>query len=586
MILQSLAQYYNNRLGLPDGYQNKEISFVIVLDAQGRFVNLLDTRNTVGRIKRARVFLVPREIKRSGSRAWEKANLLWDTPAYVVGISQKDPENAARKHKSFKSRFEQTFHDPSFDPGIAAVNTFLANGEFTALQAHSSWSDVLDTDGYITFKVEDDECIVCERSAVKDELQRLQVSNGDTVKGICLVSGENDEIAQLHNAVKGVRGTQSTGGNIVSFNLSAFESFGKAQGYNAPIGKRAEFAYITALNSLLDKDSRQKIQIADATAIFWAEKAHQMEDWFADFFGEPPKGESVQDSVAVKALYEAPVTGAAGAVLLDDDICFYVLGLAPNAARIAVRFWYQGSVGDVARNLKQHFDDLAIVRGLKQPTYLSLFRLLVSTAVQGKSENIQPNLAGEIMRSILAGTPYPQTLLSAAILRIKAEQSKKDKDGKSKQNVTYPRAALIKAVLVRQARYYRREEKEVGMALDKGNSNIGYRLGRLFSVLEKIQEEANPGINATIRDRFYGSASGTPVAAFPYLMKLKNHHLSKLENKGRAVNFERRIGEIMDGIGDFPTHLSLQDQGRFAVGYYHQRQEFFTTREQINVEVE
>ena len=117
------------------------------------------------------------------------------------------------------------------------------------------------------------------------------------------------------------------------------------------------------------------------------------------------------------------------------------------------------------------------------------------------------------------------------------------------------------------------------MALDVTNTNPGYRLGRLFAVLEKIQEEASPGINATIRDRFYGSASGTPVAAFPHLMKLKNHHLAKLENRGRAVNLEKIVGEIMDGLDDFPTHLSLQDQGRFAVGYYHQRQDFFKKNE-------
>lgn len=575
MILQSLAQYYTNRLELPDGYQKKEIPFIISLDNQGWFVNLLDTRNAEGRFKRARVFLVPREVKRSGSKAWERANLLWDTPAYVVGISRKDSENAERKHASFRLRFEQTFHNPSFDPGMAAVQIFLARGEFDTLQAHSSWPDVLDTDGYITFKLEDDECIVCERRAVKEELRRLQALNSDAVKGICLVNGEYDEIAQLHNAVKGVRGAQSMGANIVSFNLAAFESLGKEQGYNAPVGKKAEFAYITALNNLLDKDSRQKILVGDATTIFWAEKAHQMEDWFVDFFGEPPKGESVQDSAAIKALYEAPVAGVAGAVLLDDDTRFYVLGLAPNAARIAIRFWYQGSVGEVARNVKQHFDDLAIVHGPKQPAHLSLFRLLVSTAVQGKSENIQPNLAGEFIRTILTGMPYPHTLLSSAVRRCRAERE-----------IQHPRAALIKAVLTRQARFYGREEKEVDMALDRGNSNIGYRLGRLFSVLEKIQEEANPGINATIRDRFYGSASGIPIAAFPHLMKLKNHHLAKLENRGRAVNFERNIGEIMDGINDFPTHLSLQDQGRFAVGYYHQRQDFFTKREQLNIEGE
>lgn len=172
------------------------------------------------------------------------------------------------------------------------------------------------------------------------------------------------------------------------------------------------------------------------------------------------------------------------------------------------------------------------------------------------------------MKAILAGTPYPQTLLAAAIRRCRAER-----------DIPYPRAALIKAFLTRSARLSQHLEKEVGMTLDTDNTNIGYRLGRLFSTLEKIQEEASPGLNATIRDRFYGSASGTPVTAFPHLMKLKNHHLAKLDNRGRAVNLEKLICEIMAGITDFPTHLSLQDQGRFAIGYYHQRQAFFTKSE-------
>jgi CRISPR-associated protein Csd1 len=248
-----------------------------------------------------------------------------------------------------------------------------------------------------------------------------------------------------------------------------------------------------------------------------------------------------------------------------------VLGLAPNAARIAVRFWHAGTVGETARQIKRHFDDCSVVHGPNQPEYLSLFRLLVSTATQGKGENIAPNLGGDFMKAILAGTPYPLNLLAAAIRRCRAERE-----------ISYPRAALIKGILAREARYYQKTEKEVGMGLNPSNTNVGYRLGRLFAVLEKTQEEANPGINATIRDRFYGAASSTPVTAFPHLMKLKNHHLAKLENRGRAVNLEKAIGEIVCGIEDFPAHLSLHDQGRFAVGYYHQRQDFFKKHEPTN----
>ncbi|MBF0558711.1 MAG: type I-C CRISPR-associated protein Cas8c/Csd1 [Nitrospirae bacterium] len=576
MILQALTKYYANRVELPDGYQKKEIPFIITLDSQGRFVNLLDTRTVEGKIKRSRVCVVPREIKRSGSKAWEKANLLWDTPAYAVGISSKDAENAKRKHASFIKRFKEVFPSPSFDKGIAAVSVFLSGKGFEELLSHSSWPTVLETDGYLSFKLDGDERLICERSAVKDSLSKSVTSQGKTSRGVCLVSGEDDGIAQLHNVIKGVRGAQSMGANIVSFNLAAFESFGKGQGYNAPIGKKTEFAYVTALNGLLDKDSRQKMQVGDATTVFWAEKAHDMEKWFADFFGEPPKGQSEQDSAAIKAIYEAPKTGAVP--LLDDKTSFYVLGLAPNASRIAIRFWYQGSVGEVSGNIKQHFDDIAIVHAPKEPEHLSLFRLLVSTAVQGKSENIQPNLAGEFMKTILTGAPYPQTLLSAAISRIRAEQAKKDQNGKSMLNVTYSRAALIKAILTRRARYSKQEKKEVGMSLDTSNENPGYLLGRLFAVLERAQEQASPGINATIRDRFYGAASSTPVAVFAHLMKLKNHHIAKIDNKGMAINLEKQIGEIVDKLvadNAFPAHLPLDDQGRFAVGYYHQRQSFF-----------
>lgn len=574
MILQALATYYKERLSIPEGYQRKDIPFLINLRTDGSFSGLIDTRSGEGRIKRGRTCLVPREVKRSGSKAWEKANLLWDTPAYVLGLSTKDTKTAAQKHDSFKERFHSAFPDPSVDAGIAAIGNFLNAGDFSALQATSEWADVLDSDGYLTFKLQDDELLVCERPSVQALLTTSEVEENKCQQGICLLTGEADEIAQLHNAIKGVRGAQTSGANIVSFNLSAFESFGNTQGLNAPVGKRGEFSYITALNSLLDKSSDSKIQIGDATTVFWAERQHEIESWFADFFGEPPKGTNIQDALGFKALIEAPRTGALP--ILDDKTKFYVLGLAPNASRIAVRFWYQGSVGEVAGHIRQHFEDIGIVHGPKDPVYLSLFRLMVSTALQGKADNIPPNLAGDFIQSILKGIPYPQTLLSSAIRRCRAEQ-----------NVNYARAALIKAVLTREVRYRKIINKEVSMSLDTSITNTGYLLGRLFAVLERAQEQASPGINATIRDRFYGAASSTPVAVFAHLMKLKNHHIAKIDNKGAAVNLEKLIGEIVDKIGAtnaFPAHLPLDDQGRFAVGYYHQRQDFFKKNKPYNIE--
>ncbi|MSN26441.1 MAG: type I-C CRISPR-associated protein Cas8c/Csd1 [Geobacter sp.] len=584
MILQALNGYYRrmaeegNQDVAPEGFEQKEIPFLVVLNQQGECVGLQDTREGEGKKKTGRLFTVPKGVKKTSGIA---ANFLWDTSNYALGIPKPDPkknpdqlaEKAKEQLKSFIDVIRVQFPEPPEDTGIQAVLTFLERGDFTALESYSAWQEISDTGPIVSFRYESDTCLVCQRESVK------RVITGDAKQGTpsveahpCLVTGDLDVPVRLHTAIKGVWGAQSSGANIVSFNLEAFRSFGKEQGYNAPVGKRAEFAYTTALNRMLLKGSRQRLQVGDCSTVFWAERKSPLEDIFADVFGEPSKENPDQQNAAVLELFKAP---DAGAPPLDEDLTpFFVLGLAPNAARIAVRFWYPGTVGEAAQHIKQHFGDCAIVHGPKQPPYLSLFRLLVSTATQGKSENIPPNLAGDFMKAILTGGSYPRTLLASAIRRCRAEQ-----------DVTYPRAALIKAFLSRESRLNvnNKTEKEVGMSLDTNNTNPGYLLGRLFAVLEKAQESASPGINATIRDRFYGAASGTPVAVFPHLLKLKVHHIAKLENRGQAVNLEKLIGEIMEKVvaeKAFPAHLSLHDQGCFAVGYYHQRQDFFTKKEQ------
>lgn len=576
MILSALTAYYRRMqqegfVDLPaEGFQKQPIPFVVVLDRQGDFRGIVDTREGEGKKKTARSFTVPKAVKKTSGVA---ANLLWESPAYVFGRpkpdAQKDPEKfasrAVEQRQCFLESLRGQLKSIKDDEGVAAVEKFLEKGEFAPVFSHPAWPEIEEEGAIISFQLEGDTCLVCERPAVRNSLGAADQKGGETRP--CLVTGEMDEPTRLHTSIKGVWGAQTSGANIVSFNLSAFTSYGKEQSFNAPVGKRAEFAYTTALNHLLAKGSRQRIQVGDASTVFWAEKPHEIEKVFAELFGEPPKGEPEQDYKSLIALFRSPETGAKSR--LDPNTRFFVLGLAPNAARIAVRFWYAGTVGEVADHLSRHFDDIEMTRPPKQPQYLSVFRLMVSTAALGKTENIPPRLSGDFMKAILAGTPYPYSLLGAAIRRCRAERE-----------VTYPRAALIKAILAREARYRSQIIQEVDMALDASNTNPGYRLGRLFAVLEKIQEEANPGINATIRDRFYGSASATPVAAFAHLMKLKNHHLGKLENRGRAVNLERLIGEIMDGLQDFPAHLSLPDQGRFAVGYYHQRQAFFAKKEQ------
>ena len=572
MILQALAKYYERIPNVAEeGFQKQDISFIIILNKHGDFVGLHDTREGEGKKRKGRSFMVPKAVKRTIKPA---ANLLWDNPAYVLGCPKPDKkknlnalaERAKEQQKCFLNHITETFSDNPADEGIKAVVSFLINSDYETVFRNPLWQEIEASGANITFQLEGDTELICQREAVRNAITTAFKTDSSDSQ-ICLITGRPDTPARLHTAIKGVWGAQSSGANIVSFNLDAFKSFGKEQGYNAPVGVKSEFAYTTALNTMLTKGSRQRIQVGDASTVFWAEKKHELEDWFADIFGEPAKGDSEQDNAAIKALFKAPETGAKP--VLDDSTKFYVLGLSPNASRIAIRFWYAGTVAEVEENIRQHFKDIEIEHAPHNPSYLSLFRLLVSTALQGKSDNIQPNLAGDFMRAILASTPYPATLLSSAVRRIRAEHE-----------ITYPRASLIKAVLIRNARFYKtKQTKEVGMSLDTSNTNTGYRLGRLFAVLEKVQEEASPGINATIRDRFYGSASSVPVTVFPHLMKLKNHHIAKLESKGRAVNLEKIIGEIVDDIKDFPGHLSLDDQGRFAVGYYHQRQDFFKKKD-------
>ena len=585
MILQSLADYYDRKCQLepdsvpPIGFEEIAISFVIVLDPDGSFVNLEDWREGEGKRKHGKALFVPQSKDRPGTEAWKTAFLLWDHPRYVLGLPKEgdDKETPIKRLEAFRQRVLKSFPDPTVEMGVNAVVQFYDKPEnLNRLRETTLWPQIEQTNGNISFRLRDSLELICQSPIVRNKVIREFQEDLGLVRQ-CLITGQHEAIAELHPATP-VPGSQATA-KIHSFNLPAFTSFGKGKGANAPIGKRATFAYTTALNYLIGTRNRssakQCIRIADASTIFWADKPNVLEDNFADIFDEPPKDDPDRNARALKAVYESPHQGTAP--VKDEHTRFFVLGLGPNAARIAILFWHVGTVAKLATTIKQHFDDLEIIRPAFEKPYLSLFRLLLSTSTQGKSENITPNLGGEVMRAVLTGMPYPATLLQAAIRRIRAEQAKKDKrTGKSIQNVTYARAALIKACLNRMQRQTKKMEKEVTVSLDYANTNSGYCLGRLFAALEKIQEEANPRINATIRERFYGAASSTPVTVFSNLMKLKNHHLAKLENPGRKINLERLIGEILDGISEFPSHLSLGDQGRFAIGYYHQRQALFS----------
>lgn len=570
MILQALKEYYDRKAADPDsgiaplGWERKEIRFVITLDPQGEPLLLEDTEETIIKKKRSKIFLVPQAVKRSSGI---RANLLWDNPEYTLGADLKGkPDRALEQFAAFKTRVVDLGLEK--DRGIAAVLAFLNHDTPATLLAKygNVWESVVESGANITFRLQDDLGLVCNRSAVKMAIDQAATSASQNIR--CLLTGNPDALAETHAAIKNVWGAQSSGANIVSFNAEAFKSYGKEQGANAPIGKEATFAYTTALNHLLGKDSTQRMQVGSASTVFWSEKSTGFEDQFAMFFSEPPKDNPDQYTQAVKALLESPQTGALPGDQHDTGK-FYVLGLSPNASRISIRFWIVAPLLEMQEHIRQHFRDLEIICAPYDKTVFSLFRLLVSTAVLGKAENIPPHLEGSTMRAILEGLPYPTTLLQSVIRRIKAEHE-----------ITHIRAALIKACINRDCRFKKKtKQEELTVSLDPTNMNIGYRLGRLFAVLEKIQEEANPGINATIRDRYYAAASCSPVTVFSRLMVLKNHHLAKLDNPGRKINLEKVIGEIIGGIQEFPAHLNLEDQGRFAIGYYHQKQDFYTRKE-------
>lgn len=575
MILQALNHYYQRKLDDPNpaarlpalGLEQKEIPFLLEITLDGALVQVRDTRQTVGKKLVGRSFRVPQGVKKTSGVA---ANLLWDTLEYVLGVPTRGkPERVTQQHAAFLARIEALPETARSDTGVQAVLRFLSNPNLSRLEAEPLWPQMLEANPVISFILHGDLDLVCQRPAVVGAALNAG-DEGDGPQVMCLVTGDTGPVERLHTAIKGVWGAQTSGANIVSFNARAFESYGKTerQGENAPVSKTAAFAYTTALNHLLRRESAQRIQVGDASTVFWAEREDELETALADIFGEPPKDDPDRGVEAVRTLYKAMESSKLGG--LKEENRFHVLGLAPNAARISVRFYHCLPLADLAVRILAHFEDLKMVRSKHDAEYPSLFRLLTAVSAQAKADNIPPNLGGAVVDAVLAGpsVPYPSLWLNAAVNRCRAEQT-----------VNYLRAAVIKACLNRNIRRKSNvfKEKEFLPMLDLTNDNAAYRLGRLFAALERIQEASagGPGkLNATIRDRYYGAASSTPVAVFTTLLRLKNAHLKKLSS-GQVVWFEKLLGEVLGSVSDFPAHLALQDQGRFALGYYHQRQAFF-----------
>jgi len=580
MILLALKEYYDRKVAdpeseiAPEGFEKKELQFLIIIDDKGEFINIEDTREKVGNKLLAKTFLLPRSKVRSGSRSYETTFLLWDHIGYLLGLPADD-KKSAKQHQTWLSELEKIPDELLEDVGVNAIIQFYKKGGVQkAIKSPYIQECLKSLQRNMSFQLESDVPVPCRKNVREfvsrnfDSLNISEVNNeaDDSVRvGTCLVTGESGVVARIHASTPINKDSKSLVG--IQRNCG-YDSYGKEQGYNAPVIKSTEFAYVTALNTLL-KSRSQRLLIGDSSTVFWSAKESSFESDFLSFFKEPDKDNPDEGAQKVKALFG---TVNSGAYYEDNGSTrFYILGLAPNAARISVRFWQVGTISEFASRIRQYFEDFSIVKPPGEPEYYSIWRILVNIAAQDKSENIPPNLAGNLMRSILDGTPYPATLLQAVLRRIRSD---------TKNRVKPIRAALIKAYLNRYHRFNQDiNQREVGVELDISQPSVGYQLGRLFATLEKIQEEANPGINATIRERYYGAACATPVTVFTNLLRLKNHHLAKAESRGRVVYFERLLGEIMSKLKDFPAHLDLHEQGRFAVGYYHQRQNFFAKKE-------
>ena len=590
MILGALANYYD-RLAAdrtstkipPIGYSYENISYVLVLAQDGAPLRLEPHLDHSGKKPRPKKVIVPQTERTSGV----KAKFLWDNPSYVFGRSLKS-KRCDDEHGAFKTLHERLLGG-SDDAALNAVLSFLQGWRPERLESLPGSETLLEDDNAnIVFRL-DGQWRFSHESDAAAQIWQQEFGKDNVSPGVCLLSGEETAIANLHPVIKGVRDAQTRGACIVSFNLDAFSSFGKDGGSNAPVAANKVYAYTLALNHMLASE-RQKVQIADATTVFWAEApthedAAEAEDMWASFSSDrfTDKGETMQLNSILDQIAKGTPLREMKPRPVSPDTKFYVLGLSPNAARIAIRFWQANTFEYVADNLLQHYLDLRIEpQPWKRPP--SMWRLLIETSAQRKSENIPPTLAGPVMRAILSGQPYPQTLFGKVLARIRSDH-----------DVNGLRAAILKACLVRKRRelWGNQQRDNELVSLDKSESNEAYRLGRLFAVLETAQRAALGNINATIRDRFYASASATPAAVFPMLLRNSKNHLANLR-RGRAADWvkdapktgwwlDKEIGGILDGFGPgFPRAFAIEDQGRFAIGYYHQR---FSRAADVPVEV-
>ena len=585
MILQALNHYYERLADdqqdiAPYGFSRQKISFCAVVESDG---TLNGFEQVVSEVRRGKPIpqgvIVPGQSKPSG--AGINPCFLWDNATYMLGMvpEGRGSDWAESRFEAFRDRHLSVEKELD-DAGLCAVCRFLAQWRPERIADHPELVEM--TRSFGIFRLRGEKGYVHQRPAIANWCREQIAKNQQGDIGVCLVSCEPAVLAQLHEPkIKGVADAQSSGALLISFNLDAFESYGKSQSYNSPVSRRAAFQYATALNHLL-ADSKHRVQVGDATTVFWTERPTEAEEIYPSLFaGGVPAGRETEDDetlAKVRAFLDRLRRGKPDELagrLDDPDTPFYILGLAPNAARLSVRYWLTGTLGQLNAHLAKHVRDLDIVAPDAQVP--AIHDLLRETAPLKKgypdASKIPKTLAGGLVRAVLTGGRYPPAFYAAILRRIRCEQFiDRNKRNGWRKAMAY-RAAVIKACLIRNF------DKEISMALDPDQPEPAYQLGRWFALLEKTQKDAlGENINSTIKDRFYTAASSTPAAVFPRLIQLSQHHLKKIEKPAWRVTRERQVQEVADRLDGFPRRLGLEEQGLFHLGYYHQTTALYTKK--------
>ena len=577
MILQALVSYYETlaaRGELPQpGWAPVKVSYVLNLDDQGDITTVVCIKEEVTRGKKKalvpQIIQLPAPVKRT---VGVTANFLCDNSSYILGADKKGkPKRSLECFQACKTLHETLLVSVE-EPAARALLSFFDHWQPEKLTehpafAHQDMEDLLASANLI-FRYRGR--YLHEIPAIRQAWQDYYNNSQDSQQFPCLVTGKLAPVAQLHPSIKGIYGAQSSGASLVSFNAPAFCSYDREQGLNAPTSQYAAFAYGAALNYLI---ATQNTRVGDVTLLFWAESG---EDAYADAlkrfgFGGGDEDDQYKEE-DLKGLMESLAEGADvewDGTRIDPNMTFYILGISPNAARLSVRFFLRNSFGQFLRSVKAHYDRLEIVRPSFDPfDNIPVWRMLKET-VNPNSREKKPaaDMAGDTLRAILTNTPYPATLLNGVTLRIRADRE-----------MNRTRAAILKAYYLKNRNPFVPEEV-LTVSLNQDSNHEAYVLGRLFSVLEAIQSDANPGINATIRDKYFSSASATPGVVFPTLVNLAQKHLRKLD-EGKKIFYDKQLTELMSKLGEtYPNRMNLPQQGAFQLGYYHQTQYRFTKKE-------